>query len=47
MAPFEAKANEVLEQVKQDPQHVDEDIERHMPYFCQEHTLGTHQMETP
>jgi len=47
MAPFEAKANEVLEQVKQDPQHVDEDIERHMPYLCQEHTLGTHQMEKP
>jgi hypothetical protein len=31
---FTAKANEVLEQVTQDPHNVDQVIERHMPYLC-------------
>jgi hypothetical protein len=41
---FEAKANEVMEQVTQDPHNVDRIIERHMPYLCQEHTVGTDRM---
>jgi hypothetical protein len=45
--PFEAKVNEVLEQTKQDPQHVDQVIERHMPYLCQEDMSGTNRMEAP
>jgi hypothetical protein len=45
--PFEAKANELLEQIKQDPQHVDQVIERHMPYLCQEDMSGTDRMEAP
>ena len=31
---FEAKATEVMEQVKQDPHNVDHVIERQMPYLC-------------
>jgi hypothetical protein len=42
---FEAKAKEVMEQVTQDPQRVDSVIARHMPYLCQEHPIGTDQME--
>ena len=43
--PFEAKATEVMEQVTQDPHNVDTVIERHMPYLCQEPTIGTDRME--
>jgi hypothetical protein len=42
---FKAKAKEVLEQATQDPQHVDSVIERHMPYLCQEHAIGTDRMD--
>ena len=42
---FAAKAKEVLEQVTQDPQHVERVIARHMPYLCQEHASGIDQME--
>jgi hypothetical protein len=44
---FEAKANEVMEQVKQDPQHVDSVIERHMPYLCPAPNSGTDRLEEP
>src|SRR2546430_11968193 len=37
---FEAKANEVMEQVKQDPQNVDNVITRQMPYLCPEPNSG-------
>ena len=43
--PFEAKAKEVMDQVTQDPHNVDTVIERHMPYLCQEPTIGTDRME--
>jgi len=38
---FEAKATEVMEQVKQDPHNVDNVIERQMPYLCPDPTPGT------
>ena len=44
---FDAKAKEVLEQATQAPQHVESVIERHMPYLCQEHPLGTARTEEP
>ena len=43
--PFEAKATEVMEQVTNDPQNVDNVIERSMPYLCHEPTIGTDRME--
>jgi hypothetical protein len=42
---FEAKAKEVMDHVKQDPQNVDNVIERHMPYLCHEHPVGTDSMD--
>ena len=44
---FEAKANEVMEQVKQDPHNVDPVIERQMPYLCPDPTPGTDRLEEP
>src|SRR5678815_5420409 len=41
---FEAKATEVVEQVKLDPHNVDHVIERQMPYLCPEPTPGTDRM---
>src|SRR6266705_4367520 len=35
---FEAKANEVMEQVRQDPHNVDRVIARQMPYLCPDPT---------
>ena len=43
----EAKANEVLEQITQDPQHVDQVIERYMPYLCQAAMSGPDWREAP
>ena len=42
---FAAKAKEVMEQVIQEPHHVDRVIERHMPYLCQEHAIGTDRVD--
>jgi len=44
---FEAKANEVMEQVKQDPHNVDSIIERHIPYLCPDPNSGTDRLEEP
>jgi hypothetical protein len=44
---FEAKATEVMEQVKQDPHNVDNVIERQMPYLCPNPTPGTDRLEEP
>lgn len=44
---FEAKANEVMEQVTQDPHNVDSIIERHMPYLCPDPNTGQHRREEP
>jgi hypothetical protein len=44
---FEAKATEVMEQVKQDPHNVDHVIERQMPYLCPDPTPGTDRLEEP
>jgi hypothetical protein len=44
---FEAKATEVMEQVKQDPHNVDNVIERQMPYLCPDPTPGTDRLEEP
>src|SRR5262247_1079543 len=43
---FTAKAQEVMEQVTQDPYNVDRVIVRHMPYLCQEHTIDTDKTDT-
>jgi len=42
---FEAKANEVMEQVTQDPHNVDRVIERQMPYLCPDPTVGTDRLD--
>jgi hypothetical protein len=42
---FAAKVKEVLEQATQDPQQVESVMERHMPYLCQEHAIGTDRMD--
>lgn len=44
---FEAKSAEVMEQVKQDPHHVDNVIERQMPYLCPDPTTGQDRLEEP
>ena len=44
---FEAKANEVMEQVKQDPHNVDRVIERQMPYLCPDPTTGQDRLDEP
>src|SRR2546422_5504256 len=44
---FEAKANEVMEQVTQDPQNMDRVIARHMPYLCPDPTTGQDRLEEP
>src|SRR2546422_8978181 len=44
---FEAKANEVMEQVKQDPHKVDRIIERQMPYLCPDPTTGHDRLDEP
>jgi hypothetical protein len=44
---FEAKATEVMEQVKQNPYNVDRVIERQMPYLCPDPTPGTDRLEEP
>jgi hypothetical protein len=44
---FEAKANEVMEQVKQDPHNVDRVIERQMPYLCPGPTTGQDRLDEP
>ena len=44
---FEAKANEVMEQVKQDPHNVDRVIARQMPYLCPDPTTGHDRLEEP
>ena len=43
---FTAKAQEVMEQVTQDPYNVDRIIARHMPYLCQEHMIDTDKTDT-
>jgi len=44
---FEAKANEVMEQVTQDPQHIDSVIARQMPYLCPDPTPGPDPLDEP
>jgi hypothetical protein len=44
---FEAKANEVMEQVKQDPHNVDSVIARQMPYLCPDPNGGQDRLEEP
>src|SRR6266568_8097956 len=44
---FEAKAAEVMEQVKQDPHNVDNVIARHMPYLCPDPNAGQDRLEEP
>jgi hypothetical protein len=44
---FEAKANEVIEQVKQDPHNVDSVIARHMPYLCPDPNTGQDKLNEP
>src|SRR4029453_888276 len=44
---FEAKATEVMEQVKQDPHNVDHVIERQMPYLCPDPTPGQDRVGEP
>jgi hypothetical protein len=44
---FEAKANEVMEQVKQDPHNVDRVIARQMPYLCPDPTTGHDRLDEP
>jgi hypothetical protein len=44
---FEAKANEVMEQVKQDPHNVDRVIARQMPYLCPDPTTGPDRLDEP
>jgi hypothetical protein len=44
---FAAKANEVMEQVTQDPHNVDRVIERHMPYLCPDANPGQDRREEP
>src|SRR6266436_2888994 len=44
---FEAKAKEIMEQVTQDPQHIDNVIERQMPYLCPASTTGQDRLEEP
>jgi hypothetical protein len=41
---FEAKATEVMEQVKQDPHNVDRVIERQMPYLCPDPSPGEQEL---
>ena len=43
---FETKANEVMEQVRQDPHNVDRVIARQMPYLCPDPT-GPAPLEEP
>src|SRR5215813_13159865 len=44
---FKEKATEVMEQVTQDPHHVDSVIERQMPYLCPDSTAGQARLEEP
>jgi hypothetical protein len=44
---FEAKAKEVMEQVKHDPHNIDSVIERHMPYLCPDPTTGHDRLDEP
>jgi len=44
---FEAKANEIMEQVTQDPQHIDNVIARQMPYLCPASTTGQDRLDEP
>jgi len=44
---FETKANEVMEQVRQDPHNVDRVIARQMPYLCPDPTTGPAPLEEP
>ena len=44
---FEAKANEVMEQVKRDPHNVDRVIERQMPYLCPDPTTDQDRLDEP
>src|SRR6266700_1274032 len=44
---FEAKANEVMEQVKQNPHNVDRVIARQMPYLCPDPTTGQDRLDEP
>jgi len=43
----EAKAKEVMEQVKNDPHNVDTVIARQMPYLCPDPTTGQDRLEEP
>ena len=44
---FAAKANEVLEQVTQEPHNVDRVIARHMPYLCPDPTTSQDRPDEP
>ena len=44
---FEAKATEVMEHVKNDPQNVDRVIERQMPYLCPDPATGQDRLDEP
>ena len=44
---FEAKAQEVMAQVTQDPHNVDRVIEQHMPYLCPAPNTGQDRLEEP
>ena len=44
---FKEKAKEVMEQVTQDPHHVDSVIERQMPYLCPDSTAGQERLAEP
>src|SRR5215831_18273287 len=44
---FTAKAQEVMEQVTQDPHNVDSVIERQMPYLCPDSTAGQERLAEP
>jgi hypothetical protein len=44
---FEAKANEVMAQVKQEPHNMARVIERQMPYLCPDPTTGPDRLDEP
>jgi hypothetical protein len=44
---FEAKAKEVMDQVKNDPHNVDSVIERQMPYLCPDPPTGQNRLDEP
>jgi hypothetical protein len=43
--PFEEKAKKVMDHIKNNPQNVESFIESHMPYLCQEYTIGEDRMD--